>query len=631
MRRSICSTSPSTVISGDVSTWTFSYTTANDIPKGANFKFDMQSSSHDQDWEIPQTDPKKKNNLIWGEIDSKNIKAEFIETKNPLSNQFEFTLPVDLKAGESFNIKIGSPNQNGVGNRSQKYIQRKREFILHIDVEGKRNYSEKEIFHLDVKGNKLSNIKIITPGLVSRNRRFDIVVRFEDKFGNLTANAPEGTLIDLSYQYLRENLSWKLFVPETGFITLPNLYFNEPGIYRIELKNLHSNEIFYSAPIKCFADTDNHLFWGTFHSESEKADSQENLENSLKYFRDELALQFYATSFFDSEEDTSSDMWKKTSQQIAEYNEEDRFICFLGFQYLGANHEEGLHQFIYTKDNKPILRKKDIKNNSLKKIYKTYQPKEMISIPSFTMGPNSCYNFKEFNSEFEKVVEIYNAWGSSECLKKEGNDRPITNEKKKITEEVEGSIQHALNNNHRFGFVAGGLDDRSVYSEYFETYKQYPPGLTAIVAKAHTRDSIIEAINNRACFATTGKRIIIGMEIAGQPIGSILSTNSKPGLAYNRYITCYVSGESKITKLIVIRNGKIFKTFEPNENDFEISFDDSEHISQIALKGKEEKPPFIYYYVKAIQDDDHVAWGSPIWVDIEEKEEAPKIKKLKTK
>ena len=31
---------------------------------------------------------------------------------------------------------------------------------------------------------------------------------------------------------------WKLFIPETGFITLPNLYFNEPGVYKIQLKNL---------------------------------------------------------------------------------------------------------------------------------------------------------------------------------------------------------------------------------------------------------------------------------------------------------------------------------------------------------------------------------------------------------
>ncbi len=81
---------------------------------------------------------------------------------------------------------------------------------------------------------------------MAKNKRFDITVRFEDEFGNLTNYAPEGTLVDLSYEHLRENLNWKLFVPETGFVILPNLYFNEAGIYRIRLRNQKTNEIFIS-------------------------------------------------------------------------------------------------------------------------------------------------------------------------------------------------------------------------------------------------------------------------------------------------------------------------------------------------------------------------------------------------
>ena len=78
------------------------------------------------------------------------------------------------------------------------------------------------------------------------------IVRFEDEFGNLTNNAPEDTLIELSHEHLRENLNWKLFVPETGFISLPNLYFNEAGIYTIQLVNSKTKEIFRSAPISVF-------------------------------------------------------------------------------------------------------------------------------------------------------------------------------------------------------------------------------------------------------------------------------------------------------------------------------------------------------------------------------------------
>src|SRR5437763_1874436 len=115
---------------------------------------------------------------------------------------------------------------------------------------------------MDIRGNILHTIKILAPSFVTKNKRFDITVRFEDEYGNLTNHAPPETLIDLSYEHLRENLNWKLFVPETGFVILPNLYFNEAGIYRIQLRNLKNQETFISSPIKCFNDNGRNLLWG---------------------------------------------------------------------------------------------------------------------------------------------------------------------------------------------------------------------------------------------------------------------------------------------------------------------------------------------------------------------------------
>ena len=201
----------------------------------------------------------------------------------------------------------------------------------------------------------------------------------------MTNNAPEGTLVEVSYEHLRENLNWKLFVPETGFINVPNLYFNEPGIYKIQLRNLKT-EVFFSAPIKCFAETDKSIFWGLLHGESEKVDSGENIESCLRHFRDEKNIQFFATSSFENVEETSNEVWKSISTQVTEFNEDFRFTTLLGFQWFNEAPDEGLRQLIYSKDNKPILRKKDMKTNTFKKIYKSHTPKDLISIPSFTMA-----------------------------------------------------------------------------------------------------------------------------------------------------------------------------------------------------------------------------------------------------
>lgn len=620
MRRSICFCEPNHALAGDTATWKFTFTTANHLPKGTKFRFDPQSGGRANDWQIPQVNPKEKKNLIWGEIPGgKTVPATLIRHPQTSNASFEFILPTELKPGEPFAIWMGSPEKDPKkGTACQKFVQRRRPFYLYIDPKGKGDYKEHEVFHFDVRGSALSTLKIVAPSLVSRNKRFDVIVRFEDKYGNLTSHAPEGTLIELSYEHLRENLNWKLFVPETGFIALPNLYFNEPGIYKIQLRNLLTKETFFSAPIKCLAEGPQSLFWGMLHGESDRFDSAENIESYLRHMRDDRALQFIATSSFESEEETSNEVWKGISQQVAEFNEEDRFVAILGFQWQGEPNEEGVRQFVYSKDSKPLMRRKDTKHNSLKKIYKTNNPKELLSIPSFTMGKPACYNFEDFNHEFEKVVEIYNAWGSSECTSKEKNLRPIAGSGKlSIAESAEGSIVKALNRGCRFGFVAGGYDDRGPYGELFDaTQTQYTGGLTAILSKEHNRASLIEALQARSCYATTGEKIILGLHVAGQGMGSELDTKTKPGLEFNRHITGYAIGTQPLAEALLLRNGKVYKSIELKGDRIEFEIDDMDPIGEIALESTGERPPFIYYYLRVTQADGQIAWSSPIWVDV---------------
>lgn len=619
MRRSICICDPSHCLAAETQTFKFIYTPATNLPKGAKLRFDVASRGRPIDWEIPKIPGGDKKNLIWAELpNGKSLSPKLVEKTEEFAPLFEFVLPSEIKAGENFTIFLGSSLKGKEsGSRPQTIVQRRRPFYLYIDPRGKNDFREQEVFHVDIKGNVLSNIRIITPSIVEKNKRFDVVVRFEDAYGNLTNNAVENTLIELSYENLRENLNWKLFVPETGFINLPNLYFNEAGVYKIKLRNLSSQEVFYSPPIKCLVETPTTLFWGLLHGESDKFDSTEHIESSLRYFRDEKALQFFAVSPFESLEETSNEEWKTIAQQITEFNEDQRFNTFLGFQFFSKGSDEGLRQLVYFKENKQILRKKEAKTSSLKKLYQTTSPKDLLSIPCFSMGKGVETDFTNFQADFERVVEIYNAWGSSECSAKEGNPRPIFSSSKTGVQSTEdGSIVKALRNNCRFGFIAGGLDDRGIYESFYEEKQtQYSPGLTAILATAHTREGLMLALQNRSCYATTGERIILGFYIAGAPMGSELNTKAKPGLAINRHISGYVAGISPLEEVMIFRNGLPFKKLETKSYFFDFAIDDLENISNITLPTSENKPPFIFYYLRVIQTNGHIAWSSPIWVD----------------
>ena len=634
MRRSICYCEPSQAIAGEVNTWNFIFTTSMTLPKNTRLKFDLTSKGRGIDWEVPSTNLKKTSNVIFAKLDNgKTLQAKEIEVPDSFAPQYEFILPSEIPVGGNFIIVIGSPKTDAAGlrkngTRAQTNAQRRKTSLLYIDPTGKGHYDEAEVFSMDIRGGTLNSIRILTPSFVTRNKRFDVVVRFEDEFGNLTNDAPEDTLIELSYENIRENLNWKLFVPETGFINLPNLYFNEPGIYTIRLLNTATKQVFRSFPIKCFPENSKHLFWGLLHGESERIDSTENIESCLRHIRDEKALNFFGCSPFENQEETSNDTWKLVLQNMTEFDEVDRFSTFVGMQYPGEKAKEGTRVIVHAKDSKQILRKKDVKYSSLAKLYKTFSPKEIISIPSFTMGKGFEYNFENFDPDFERVVEIYNAWGSSECTKKEGNPLPIEGKGKKgIQESPEGSVQKALLRNCRFGFVAGGLDDRGFYGDFFDAdQEQYAPGLTAIIAPEHTRASMLEALYNRSCYATTGERIIVGLYLAEAPMGSELNSGTKAGLIYNRHLSGYVAGTANIKTVEIIRNGKVLKTFEPENYAFNFTYDDMTPLNKATVDAKDKKPPFAFYYLRVTQVDGHMAWTSPIWVD-----HVPPIPKPKTK
>lgn len=635
MRRAICITEPNYCLAGEEKTFKFIFTPAVNLSKGAKLRFDMMARRKEMEWEIPSVNLKDKKSVIWAELpDGKILSAKTVEKDSLSAPFFEFTLPSEIKAGENLTILIGSPQKEREGgSRVQTFTQRRRPFHLLIDPRGKGDFKEEELFHIDVRGNELKHIRVVAPSIIGKNKRFDMLVRFEDQYGNLTHNAPEETLIQIQHENMRENLNWKLKVSATGSTNIPNHYFNEAGWYKIQLYNTLTKETFYSHPIKCFAEIDVQLFWGLFHGEFEKVDSAENIESALRLARDENHFDFFATSCFESAEETPNEVWKGIGHQIAEFNEEQRFNTFLGFQFLGDVPEEGLRTVVFFKENKQIPRKKDSKTSNLKKLYKAFSPKEILSIPSFTMGKKYQTNFSEHNPAFEPVVEIYNAWGSSECSAKEGNTRPICttkNSKSGIQETEEGSLIKALQNNCRFGFVAGGLDDRGIYSGLYESDQvQYSPGLTAILATDHTKEALLQALHARSCYATTGARMVLGMNIAGARMGGELNTKTKPGLVINRHITFYAAGTEKIKEIVILRNGVPLKILKPNELCVEMAYDDSEVLSQAVLAGSGERPHFVFYYLRVTQEDGHIGWTSPIWIDYPDLALAPPPKKAK--
>lgn len=631
MRRSIVSADFGSCLAGETGCWKFSVCPSAPLQKGTLIRFEMGAIGQSYEWQAPQTNVSKENAIFGVLNDTTIVKAKEISSGEGQCTSFEFTLSKNLAIGQRFQIVIGGTTDNfqtKIGtNRTQTFTQRRRSFLITME-HSESGLKESEKVTVDVLGNVLDQIRILSPSCVGKGKRFDVVVRFEDQFGNPTSNAHPDTLISLSYENLRDNLQWHLFVHETGFVTLPNLYFNEVGVYRIRLKNELNEKVFVSAPIRCFQE-ESLLFWGHLRGDLPKSRTMETCEMYFRQFRDEMGLNFVATSFLPQATDVSC--LKNLTQAIEDFNEEDRFVTFFGTQYSGKAKEVGCRQAFAISDTRLNQREADYKTYAdLKKLYKGSAPGEVIFIPFLTMGEKTGYDFKESSKEIECLVEIYCSLGSSECV--EDNPFPIQSKTSKAVQaHPYGSIREALNRNLRFGFCAGGINGKD--SELEESI--YSPGITAIISPEFNRKAIFDAFLQRSCFATTGARILLGFFVAGVKMGQEISTNEKPGLILNRHLTGFVSGLTGLKSVEVIRNGKILRqlTVSPGQMDLDFSFDDQDDLESICLSC--QKKLFSYYYLRVIQDDNQAAWSSPIWVDLHsnlepQEEETPEVTQKKS-
>jgi hypothetical protein len=138
----------------------------------------------------------------------------------------------------------------------------------------------------------------------------------------------------------------------------------------------------------------------------------------------------------------------------------------------------------------------------------------------------------------------------------------------------------------------------------------------AALATARTREALWEAMWSRRTVATTGPRIILDYELAGNPMGSELSVAAVPGLSRARRVAIRFHGTAPAARIDVIRNNKVVRSFPEQGLDAELTWTDENPIEEVLLPPARLRPdPFCFYYVRAVQTDGEVAWTSPTWID----------------
>ena len=133
-------------------------------------------------------------------------------------------------------------------------------------------------------------------------------------------------------------------------------------------------------------------------------------------------------------------------------------------------------------------------------------------------------------------------------------------------------------------------------SDHLSTHISY----ACLIATDYTREGLMDAIRQRHAYGATDNIVLDYRLLSG---GREYLQGDIVKDANDFKLSVKILGTMPIRQIDVVRNNKFIHNLNPMEREVSFTFVDNQPLSGEA-----------YYYVRAIQADDQIAWSSPIWV-----------------
>ena len=469
------------------------------------------------------------------------------------------------------------------------------------------------------------SLKAVVPGIGTLGKAVPLLIQVLDNWNNI-ADTYTGTVRIPT----TERPTIIRFTSDSAGSITANIRFQKEGIHYVVIEDKERNWRAESNPIWIKSGKiDRHIFFGDLHAHSNPVlSSPENLNQFYEYARNVAALDFAALMRFAKE--TDEEKWEEIKQINRKHSQSGQFIAFLGFEWQRdfsactndkCSCEELRHQragdlnVYFPADDGPLFKASEPNACTPHRLLRALKGTSAIAVPHHPSAPrtpqDASMEYKYVNWEiipksddFVPLVEIYSKWGSSEY---EGNPRPIANCSKGHF------VKDALRMGFKLGFIAssdsqiglpgGNVKEGSGFIRYGRG------GFACVYAEGKTKEAIHNGLKSRHCYATTGVRIIVDFDLNGTCMGSEFEIEPDEP----RRIRALVAGTSIIESVTIVRNGDNLHTHIGKDKIEEFEFVDNQDIREILMTADGVRP-FVYYYLRIIQDDWELGWSSPIWI-----------------
>lgn len=339
------------------------------------------------------------------------------------------------------------------------------------------------------------------------------------------------------------------------------------------------------------------VLFGDIHQHTSASDGTGTLAETFNRARYRYGDDIVAVSDHESflGRRTTPGEWTKYCSVADDFYEPGEFVTLYAYEWTGSMHPGPGHKVVYPPDSRFELlfsRDNDLTQSSEGLIAQAKQTGCLV-FPHHVGWTGA--DMENHDEEVQTCFEIVSCHGAYERM----NQSEIGTR----GDDKEGQfVADALDRGLRFGHV-GGSDGHGLnwHHGICRMEDSHRSGLTAVLTDDVTREGVLDALNQRRCYATSGARIGLWFEIDGRSMGDVVRPG---GISSFRVV---VNGTELLKSVVLVSNrGK------------EIGLKIDSQLRDADVHGTLPPPAeggWSFYFVRVTQIDGHMAWSSPIWVE----------------
>ncbi len=542
------------IVAASIGTWTITFTVGKyGIDDGGNILVAWRMVS---DWEMPQFDHPKASG--YSTVSTSGQAKLMVEVGSKYQRPFRKAVLIRvydgyLQEGDTITLTMGDTSGGSVGIRAQSYRESKHLFKVLVDPFGTRRfellpeYPEVKIVH-----GYINEIQVVQPSYIVQGTPYELVVRALDEWGNPCesyADTIHLTIFQADNTRVGHTITTELIAGGEGYVRVAMPPLEALGTYYIKGESVESGLTCISNGAICTSEASSQLYWGDAHGQTKFTVGTGTLDEYFQFAKGPAALDF--TGWQGNDFEITAEKWEKVKERTRHYNQPEKFLTFLGYEWSGVTAGGGDHNIYYLGDDEPVyhshqwLMDGGTKDNGfdrypISELWKDFEKRsDVMAIPHIG---GRYGNLDFFNPLVTPVIEIHSHHGTFEWFAKEAMKRGL-----------------------KVGFIATSDDHtcRPGLSYPMQRYGKAKSfdvanGFTAVYADRLTKNEIWQSIKKRHCYATTFARIILDVQACGGMIGDEVTTENAPELHINAV------GTAPIDYIEILRGTEVLKRIQPD-------------------------------------------------------------------